>query len=100
MIQIDVNSLFNDLLPSMVLVIFAIIKTYNTTRKAYKPNTFRTYIFKILMALILLKRFGQLAKNQPSHMEKYVNCHVYKYSYSDYILSQLNPVNDFTPIFL
>jgi len=32
----------------MVLVIFAIIKTYNRTRKAYKPNKFCTYEYILL----------------------------------------------------
>jgi hypothetical protein len=58
-----------------------------------------TYIFNILMSLILLKRFGQLSKKLPNHMEAYVHCRVYKNSHSDYIFSQLNPVNSFTLIF-
>ena len=60
---------------------------------------FCTYIFNILMTSILLKRFDQLAKKLPNHMEKHVHCHVYKNSYSDYIPSQLNPENFFTPFF-
>lgn len=60
---------------------------------------FCTYIFNILMTSILLKRFDQLAKKLPNHMETHVHCRVYKNSYSEYIPSQLNPENIFTPFF-